>query len=384
MPPRGNTVSPRAHGRIVPQRAASRRLSGHRSDGRASGPGARPERDAGCSSLRFLGGSGICRKTGRPRQKTDVDLRRGNLTGRGIRPASGELGSGKGGRTNVTTPATATTTSTTNKDARPRQGRCPAPNRRLLRRQVGTERGRNRNILKTGPGVRRDEGRARSSGKVLGLEDAFPFELAASLQGAEHRRALRSRVYGWAAGRAWALLGLHSDGARAQFDPVDLDVHRRSTPGLAMGSIYLGGSEEQKEEVAAADGHASKRSAASGLTEPLVGFGNLRRAMTNDGRRREGEYLGSLNGEEEMDRQTRPWCDISIIWARRRRPITRSRASSSRTRRRPAFSVEKITDKMALEGGPERPHHDEGLPACPEANRLPARRVISRHGRARC
>src|SRR5882724_4719269 len=81
--------------------------------------------------------------------------------------------------------------------------------------------------------------------------------------------------------------------------------------GLAMGSIYLGGSEEQKQKWLPPMARMEKIGC-FGLTEPLVGSGAAGGLLTTA--KRDGDTW-ILNGEKKWIGNA-PWCDISIIWAR--------------------------------------------------------------------
>jgi alkylation response protein AidB-like acyl-CoA dehydrogenase len=112
--------------------------------------------------------------------------------------------------------------------------------------------------------------------------------------------------------------------------------------GLAMGSIYIGGSEEQKKKWLPPLASLEKI-ACFGLTEPLVGSGTgggLTTTATRDG------DTWVLNGQKKWIGNA-PWCDVTIIWARDvgdnqvKGFIVENKAT-------PGFSVEKIQNKIAL------------------------------------
>jgi alkylation response protein AidB-like acyl-CoA dehydrogenase len=98
--------------------------------------------------------------------------------------------------------------------------------------------------------------------------------------------------------------------------------------GLAMGSIYLDGSEEQKQKWLPPMARLEKIGC-FGLTEPLVGSGTGGGLTTTA--KREGDTW-VLNGEKKWIGNA-TWCDLSIIWAR---DVTDNQASLSRTRQRAA------------------------------------------------
>jgi len=139
-----------------------------------------------------------------------------------------------------------------------------------------------------------------------------------------------------------------------------------------MGSIYLGGSEEQKQKWLPPM-MSLEKIGCFGLTEPLVGSGTSA-GMTTTAKREGDTWV--LNGEKKWIGNA-PWC-ISRSSGRGDLADNQVKASSSRTRRRPA-SASRRSRTDGAEGGPERPHHAEGLPRArsqPPAGRL----VVSRHG----
>src|SRR5260370_11580674 len=81
--------------------------------------------------------------------------------------------------------------------------------------------------------------------------------------------------------------------------------------GLAMGSIYLGGSEEQKQKWLPPMARMEKIGCFA-LTEPLVGSGAGGGLTTTA--KPEGDTL-VLNGQKKGIRHS-TWCGISVIWAR--------------------------------------------------------------------
>jgi glutaryl-CoA dehydrogenase len=112
--------------------------------------------------------------------------------------------------------------------------------------------------------------------------------------------------------------------------------------GLAMGSIYLCGSAEQKEKwlprMAKCEIIGS-----FGLTEPLVGSGTSGGMLTTA--RREGEQW-ILNGEKKWIGNA-TWGDITIIWAR---DVADNQVKGFivENKATPGFTAEKIENKMAL------------------------------------
>lgn len=111
--------------------------------------------------------------------------------------------------------------------------------------------------------------------------------------------------------------------------------------GLAMGSIYMCGSEEQKNEWLPAM-QQLKKIGAFGLTEPLVGSATAGGLTTTC--RREGDTW-KLNGQKKWIGNS-TFSDITIIWAR---DLDDQQVKGFIVRKEnPGFSVEKIRDKMAL------------------------------------
>jgi glutaryl-CoA dehydrogenase len=80
--------------------------------------------------------------------------------------------------------------------------------------------------------------------------------------------------------------------------------------GLAMGSIYLAGSEEQKERWLPPMARFEKIGA-FGLTEPEVGSGAAR-GLTTTARRDGGEWV--LDGQKKWIGNA-PFADVTVIWA---------------------------------------------------------------------
>jgi alkylation response protein AidB-like acyl-CoA dehydrogenase len=112
--------------------------------------------------------------------------------------------------------------------------------------------------------------------------------------------------------------------------------------GLAMGSIYLDGSEEQKQTWLPPMARQEKIGC-FGLTEPLVGSGAAGGLTTTA--KREGDTW-VLNGQKKWIGNS-PWCDVSIIWAR---DVADNQVKGFivENKTTPGFSVEKITDKFGL------------------------------------
>ncbi|WP_306352703.1 acyl-CoA dehydrogenase family protein [Flavobacterium sp. '19STA2R22 D10 B1'] len=111
--------------------------------------------------------------------------------------------------------------------------------------------------------------------------------------------------------------------------------------GLAMGSIYLCGSEEQKQEWLPRM-QKMEIIGAFGLTEPLVGSGTAG-GLTTTCKKEGDEWV--LNGQKKWIGNS-PFSDITIIWAR---DLDDSKVKGFIVKKEnPGFTVEKMRDKMAL------------------------------------
>jgi glutaryl-CoA dehydrogenase len=112
--------------------------------------------------------------------------------------------------------------------------------------------------------------------------------------------------------------------------------------GLAMGSIYLDGSEEQKQKWLPPMARMEKIGC-FGLTEPLVGSG-VGGGLTTTAKREGDTWV--LNGQKKWIGNA-PWCDVSIIWAR---DVFDNQVKGFivENKTTPGFSVEKIEHKIAL------------------------------------
>jgi alkylation response protein AidB-like acyl-CoA dehydrogenase len=111
---------------------------------------------------------------------------------------------------------------------------------------------------------------------------------------------------------------------------------------LAMGSIYLNGSDEQKRKWLPPISRL-KKIGCVGLTEPLVGSG-IGGGMMTTAKRDGNAWI--LNGQKKWIGNS-PWCDLSIIWAR---DIADNQVKGFivENKTTPGFSVEKIQNKIAL------------------------------------
>src|SRR6266852_3775482 len=170
------------------------------------------------------------------------------------------------------------------------------------------------------------------------VEDAFPFEILPALKEL-NIGGVGMQGYGCRGGSA-QLFGLIAmemarvDSSIATF----FGVHN----GLAMGSIYLGGSEEQKQKWLPPMARMEKIGC-FGLTEPLVGSG-AGGGLTTTAKREGNTWV--LNGQKRWIGNS-PWCDISIIWARDVAD-NQVKAFIVENKSTPGFSVEKIQNKIAL------------------------------------
>src|SRR6266545_1320895 len=170
------------------------------------------------------------------------------------------------------------------------------------------------------------------------VDDAFPFELLPAIKEL-NIGGVGMEGYGCRGGSE-LLFGLVAmemsrfDSSIATF----FGVHN----GLAMGSIYLGGSEEQKQKWLPPMARFEKIGC-FGLTEPLVGSGASGGLTTTA--KREGDTW-VLNGQKRWIGNS-PWCDISIIWARDVAD-NQVKAFIVENKTTPGFKVEKIQNKIAL------------------------------------
>src|SRR3954463_14326437 len=191
------------------------------------------------------------------------------------------------------------------------------------------------------------------------VEDAFPFEILPAIKEL-NIGGIAMQGYGCRGGSA-QLFGLVAM-EMARFDSsiaTFFGVHN----GLAMGSIYLGGSEEQKQKWLPPMARWEKIGC-FGLTEPLVGSGTAGGMLTTA--KRDGDTW-ILNGEKKWIGNA-PWCDISIVWAR---DVADNQVKGFivENKTTPGFSVEKIENKVALKVV-QNGHITLKDVRVPEANRL--------------
>ena len=191
------------------------------------------------------------------------------------------------------------------------------------------------------------------------VKDQFPFDLLPAVKELGIG-GLGMKGYGCAGG-SLALLGFVQM-ELARIDPsfsTFLGVHN----GLAMGSIYIDGSEEQKQKWLPPMARFDKVGC-FGLTEPLVGSGASGGFLTTA--KRDGDTW-ILNGEKRWIGNA-PWCDISIIWAR---DVADNQVKGFivENKTTPGFSVDKIENKIALKVV-QNGHITLKDCRVPEANRL--------------
>src|ERR1700726_3890775 len=191
------------------------------------------------------------------------------------------------------------------------------------------------------------------------VDDAFPFEL---LPGVKELGIGGLAMHGYGcAGGSLALLGFVQMEI-ARIDPsfsTFIGVHN----GLAMGSIYIDGSEEQKQKWLPPMA-AFEKMRCFGLTEPLVGSG-ASGGLTTTAKREGDTWI--LNGEKRWIGNA-PWCDVSIIWARDLAD-DQVKGFIVENKTTPGFSVEKIENKIALKVV-QNGHITMKDVRVPEANRL--------------
>jgi alkylation response protein AidB-like acyl-CoA dehydrogenase len=169
-------------------------------------------------------------------------------------------------------------------------------------------------------------------------EDAFPFELLPAFKELKIG-GLGMQGYGSRGGSA-LLFGL----AMMEMARVDASIATffGVHDGLAMGSIYEAGSEEQKQKWLPPMARLEKIGC-FGLTEPLVGSGASGGLTTTA--KREGDTW-VLNGQKKWIGNA-PWCDLSVIWARDLAD-NQVKGFIVENKTTPGFSVEKIQNKIAL------------------------------------
>ena len=170
------------------------------------------------------------------------------------------------------------------------------------------------------------------------VEDAFPFELLPAIQELNIGGA-GLKGYGCRGGS-----GLLAGLVAMEMARVDTSIATffGVHSGLAMSSIYFGGSEEQKEKWLPPMARFEKIGC-FGLTEPLVGSGASGGLTTTA--KREGDTW-VINGQKRWIGNA-PWCDVSIIWARDLAD-NQVKGFIVENKTTPGFKVEKIQNKIAL------------------------------------
>jgi glutaryl-CoA dehydrogenase len=168
--------------------------------------------------------------------------------------------------------------------------------------------------------------------------DEFPFELLPKFK-ALGVMGLPFQGYG-CPGRSTTLFGfLMMEVARIDASvSTFIGVHT----GLSMGSIYVCGSEEQKQKWLPPMA-AMEKIGSFGLTEPDVGSGAA--GGLNTTAKREGDTW-ILNGQKKWIGNA-TWGDVTIIWAR---DVDDNQVKGFivENKKNPGFHVEKIQHKMAL------------------------------------
>src|SRR6476620_9224083 len=190
-------------------------------------------------------------------------------------------------------------------------------------------------------------------------DDAFPFELLPSFKELG-LGGLGFEGYGCAGGsqKLFGFVAMERARSDASFCTF-WGVHS----GLAMGSIYLDGSEEQKQKWLPPMARFEKIGC-FGLTEPLVGSGTSG-GMTTTAKRDGDTWI--LNGQKRWIGNA-PWCDLSIIWARDLAD-NQVKGFIVENKTTPGFSVDKIENKVALKVV-QNGHITLKDVRVPEANRL--------------
>src|ERR1700734_551304 len=169
-------------------------------------------------------------------------------------------------------------------------------------------------------------------------EDSFPFELLPGVRDLSIA-GLGYNGYGCSGGSTLLMGFVMMELARVDASIATFfGVHN----GLAMGSIYYGGSEEQKQKWLPPMARMEKIGC-FGLTEPLVGSGAGGGLLTTA--KREGDAW-IINGQKKWIGNA-PWCDISIIWARDLAD-NQVKGFIVENKTTPGFKVEKIQNKIAL------------------------------------
>ena len=169
-------------------------------------------------------------------------------------------------------------------------------------------------------------------------EDSFPFEVLPGLRDLKIG-GLGYSGYGCRGGSTLLTGFVMMEMARVDASfATFFGVHN----GLAIGSIYLGGSEEQRKKWIPPMARLEKIGA-FGLTEPLVGSGTGGGLTTTA--KREGD-IWVLNGQKKWIGNS-TWCDLTVIWARDLAD-NQVKGFLVENKTTPGFTVEKIQNKIAL------------------------------------
>ncbi|MCU1263628.1 MAG: Acyl-CoA dehydrogenase [Bryobacterales bacterium] len=169
-------------------------------------------------------------------------------------------------------------------------------------------------------------------------EDSFPFEVLPGLRDLKIG-GLGYSGYGCRGGSTLLTGFVMMEMARVDASfATFFGVHN----GLAIGSIYLGGSEEQRKKWIPPMARLEKIGA-FGLTEPLVGSGTGGGLTTTA--KREGD-IWVLNGQKKWIGNS-TWCDLTVIWARDLAD-NQVKGFIIENKTTPGFKVEKIQNKIAL------------------------------------
>ena len=168
-------------------------------------------------------------------------------------------------------------------------------------------------------------------------EDSFPFELLPGIRDLKIA-GLGYEGYGCAGGSTLLAGFVAMEIARIDCSCATFfGVHS----GLAMGSIFLCGSEEQKQKWLPPMARLEKIGS-FGLTEPLVGSGASGGLTTTA--QREGDTW-VLNGQKKWIGNA-TWGDLTIVWAR---DLADKQVKGFIVENQtPGFKAEKIQNKMAL------------------------------------
>jgi glutaryl-CoA dehydrogenase len=168
--------------------------------------------------------------------------------------------------------------------------------------------------------------------------DEFPFDLIPSIR---ELQIAGSGYEGYECAGGSNLLSCYIAMEIAKID-CSLATFYGVHSGLAMGSIYLCGSEEQKKKWLPPMARLEKVGS-FGLTEPLVGSGSSRGLLTTA--RREGDTW-ILNGQKKWIGNS-TFGDLTIIWARDEAD-SQVKGFIVENKTTPGFKIEKIQHKMAL------------------------------------